>query len=56
VDEMSLNIDHVDAVDAVESAYQLLLEFQALINNNEGDHPMAKAVDKWLTWYERNET
>ena len=53
---MSLNIDHVDAVEAVETAYQLLLEFQETINNQEGDHPMAEAVDRWLTWYERNDS
>ena len=52
---MALNIDHMDAVEAVETAYQLLLEFQATINNQEGDHPMAEAVGRWLTWYERNE-
>lgn len=50
-----LNIDHVDAVSAVEAAYQLLMEFQKTIDNQEGDHPMAKAVDAWLTWYERND-
>jgi hypothetical protein len=52
---MALNINHKDAVEAVDAAYQLLLEFQQTINNQEGDHPMAEAVDKWLTWYEQND-
>lgn len=51
-----MNIDHMDALNAIESAYQLLLEFQQTIDNSlEGDHPMAEAVDRWLSWYERND-
>ena len=41
---------------AIEAAYQLLLDFQATINTSlEGDHPMAEPVDRWLSWYERND-
>ena len=41
---------------AIEAAYQLLLDFQAVINTSlEGDHPMAEPVDRWLSWYERND-
>ena len=51
-----MNIDHMDALNAIESAYQLLLDFQATINISlEGDHPMAEAADRWLSWYERND-
>lgn len=53
---MALNIDHMDAIEAIETAYQLLLDFQAVINTSlEGDHPMAEAVDRWLSWYERKD-
>lgn len=51
---MSFNIDHMDALDALEGAYQLICEFQITIDNAlEGDHPMNRAVDRWLTWYEK---
>ena len=54
--DMALNIDHMDAIEAIETAYQLLLDFQAVINTSlEGDHPMAEPVDRWLSWYERND-
>ena len=52
---MALNIDHKDAVEAVDAAYQLLLEFEKTIESHEDDHPVKEAVDKWLTWYEQND-
>lgn len=48
------NIDHLDALDALDTAYQLICEFQIVIDNAlEGDHQMSIAVDRWLTWYEK---
>lgn len=48
------NVDHLDALDALETAYQLICEFQITIDNTlEGDHPMTIPVDRWLTWYEK---
>ena len=48
------NIDHMDALDALDSAYQMLCEFQIVIDNAlEGDHQMSTPVDRWLTWYEK---
>lgn len=53
---MSLNIDHMEALDALDTAYQLICEFGFTIDQSlEGDHPMAEAVDRWLTWYEKTE-
>lgn len=52
---MSLNIDHMDALDALDAAYQLICEFEKTIESHEDDHPAKEAVDKWLTWYEGNE-
>ena len=41
-------------ITALEAAYQLLVDFQQTIDSSlEGDHPMADAVDAWLTAYER---
>ena len=48
---MALNIDQ--AMQAIDSAYQLICEFQITIDNLEGDHPMANAVELWLDWYEK---
>lgn len=54
---MALNIDHTDALEAIDAAYQLLIEFDRVISDQlEGDHPMASAVDKWCTWYEKGES
>lgn len=51
---MALSIDHMDALDALEGAYQLICEFQMVIDNQlEGDHQMSTPVDRWLTWYEK---
>lgn len=51
---MSLNIDHMDALAALEGAYQLICEFQMTIDNQlDGDHQMSVPVDRWLTWYEK---
>lgn len=53
---MALNIDHMDAMDALDAAYQLLLEFQTVIDNQlKGKHDMATSVDRWLTWYEKSD-
>lgn len=53
---MSLNIDHMEALDALDTAYQLICELSFTIDQSlEGDHPMAEAVDLWLTWYENAE-
>lgn len=46
-------MDHMDALAALDAAYQLLLEFEKTIEANEGDHPMAQSVDRWLTAYEK---
>lgn len=51
---MHPNIDHADALEALNAAYQILMEFQEVINDQlEGDHSMAEPVDRWLTWYEK---
>lgn len=53
---MDLNIDHMDALDALDTAYQLICEFGFTIDQSlEGDHPMSEEVDRWLTWYEKAE-
>lgn len=53
---MALNIDHMDALDALSAAYQILCEFEQVINDQlEGDHQMKEAVDRWLTWYEKED-
>lgn len=51
---MTPQIDHEDALNALDTAYQMLCEFQILIDNAlDGDHQMSKAIDYWLTWYEK---
>ena len=50
---MSPQIDHQDALGAIDVAYQLLCEFEITIDQMEGDHPQAAAVNRWLTWYEK---
>jgi len=47
-----INIDHLDAIDKLETAYELISEFGELIESNEGDHPMKDAVIEWLAGYE----
>jgi hypothetical protein len=51
---MSPQIDHMEALDALDTAYQLLCEFQITIDQSlEGDHPLVAPIDRWLTWYEK---
>lgn len=51
-----MNIDHLDALEMIETAYMLLCEFQQVIDGQlEGDCPHAGAVDNWLTLYEKFE-
>ena len=39
--------------DMVRAAYALLLEFQLVIDEVLSGHHSAKAVDRWLTLYEK---
>jgi hypothetical protein len=47
-----INIDHLDAIDKLETAYELISEFWEFIESNEGDYPMKDAVIEWLAGYE----
>ncbi len=46
------NIDHMDAIEMLSDAYNLLFEFQQTIWNMENDHPCAEEVEAWLSQYE----
>lgn len=48
-----INIDHMDALAMLEDAYELLCEFDRVINDQlEGDNPEARAVDRWCKRFE----
>ena len=50
----NLNIDHIDALSMLEEAYDLLAEFERVIDNQlEGDHPCARQVNAWCSLYEK---
>jgi hypothetical protein len=54
VETISPNLDHADALAALDVAYHLLMEFEQVIANAlEGDHHCAEPVDRWLTLYEQ---
>ena len=46
------NIDHMDAIEMLSDAYNLLFEFQQTIWNMENDHPCAEEVEAWLSQYD----
>lgn len=45
-----MNIDHLDALSALETAYHLLLDTYQTMPES---HKLYPALDRWLTWYER---
>lgn len=46
----------LDSFAALRLAYELLVDFKSTIDTQlDGDHPMTKSVERWLTWYEKNE-
>mgnify|MGYP000335412591 CR=1 FL=1 len=49
-----MNIDHIDAVEMIHLAYDLLAAFEETIEAQEGDHPAKEDLQAWLAWYELN--
>ena len=48
-----MNLDHMDALAMLETAYDLLCTFQATIENSmECQHPDYEAVQNWCEAYE----